>query len=75
MTKKVVKKAASKPKTTLAECEKAIIAMDARIVALESRDKQVIRAFRRGANEIRPLFGLGAIAGVLDGVADRVESR
>ncbi len=48
--------------------------LEARLKALEKQNELLIEAFEWGANQIRPMFGQGAIALVFDGIAEGLKN-
>jgi len=67
----MTKKKTSKPATDKAEDKGPTL--EQRVEALERKHTLTVEGFRWAANEVRPMFGVGAIALVLDGIADGLE--
>ncbi len=55
-------------KKTVAKATKAVDPLIARVAALEAQVVTLIDAFEFSANELRPVYGLAAIALVFDAV-------
>lgn len=70
--KKVAKKATCKGEKRQNDADNAIVALEARISVLEYHNTKLLKSLKRGANEVRPYFGLSGIATVFDNIADRL---
>jgi hypothetical protein len=57
---------------SLKSADPDILALQARVDLLE---ELLIEGFQFAANELRPLFGQGALALVFDGVADGIQKK
>ncbi len=62
-------------KLTKAQAKEAKIAeLEARIEKLEAKQKVVSDGFEFAGNELRPLFGFGAVAHVFDAISKKLNS-
>jgi len=62
----------SKPTPVIKEGDPKVCtkALEARLDALEKQNELIIEGFEWAANQVRPMFGQGALAVIFDGIAE-----
>lgn len=71
--KKASKSTANKVTVQTVDSTKTINELIARVDRLEAGNKRQIKAFKFAANEVRPLYGMGALAMVFDAIVEGLE--
>ena len=72
MTKKVAKKAKKRLNPDVEALAVLVGKLESRIMVLEAQKIALHKAIVAGANEVRPFFGLGSMALVLDNIAKKI---